>query len=53
MKYTTNTGQKTGTARRIEIVFHNIDGRIYISGIPSPTWSKTGEFTGPASKIST
>ena len=32
----TTTGQKTGTARRIEIVFHNIDGRIYISGIPSP-----------------
>ena len=33
----TTTGRKTGTARRIEIVFHNIDGRIYISGIPSPT----------------
>src|SRR5258706_2809770 len=33
----TTTGQRTGTARRIEIVFHNIDGRIYISGIPSPS----------------
>jgi deazaflavin-dependent oxidoreductase (nitroreductase family) len=33
----TTTGKKTGTARRIEIVFHNIDGRIYISGIPSPS----------------
>jgi deazaflavin-dependent oxidoreductase (nitroreductase family) len=32
----TTTGQKTGVARRIEIVFHNIDGRIFISGIPSP-----------------
>jgi deazaflavin-dependent oxidoreductase (nitroreductase family) len=32
----TTTGQRTGTARRIEIVFHNIDGRIYISGMPSP-----------------
>jgi deazaflavin-dependent oxidoreductase (nitroreductase family) len=31
----TTTGRKTGTARRIEIVFHNIDGRIYISGSPS------------------
>lgn len=32
----TTTGQRTGAARRIEIVFHNIDGRIYISGMPSP-----------------
>jgi deazaflavin-dependent oxidoreductase (nitroreductase family) len=32
----TTTGRKTGRPRRIEIVFHNIDGRIYISGIPSP-----------------
>jgi len=31
----TTTGRKTGKPRRIEIVFHNIDGRIYISGIPS------------------
>ena len=32
----TTTGRKTGEPRRIEIVFHNIDGRIYISGSPSP-----------------
>ena len=32
----TTTGRTTGAPRRIEIVFHNIDGRIYISGIPSP-----------------
>jgi len=32
----TTTGQKSRKPRRIEIVFHNIDGRIYISGIPSP-----------------
>jgi deazaflavin-dependent oxidoreductase (nitroreductase family) len=32
----TTTGRKTGKPRRIEIVFHNIDGRIYISGTPSP-----------------
>ena len=32
----TTTGHRTGAARRIEIVFHNIDGRIFISGIPSP-----------------
>jgi deazaflavin-dependent oxidoreductase (nitroreductase family) len=31
----TTTGRRTGLPRRVEIVFHNIDGRIYISGIPS------------------
>ena len=30
----TTTGRKSGQARRIELVFHNIDGRIYISGRP-------------------
>lgn len=30
----TTTGRTTGRPRRIEIVFHNINGRIYISGIP-------------------
>jgi deazaflavin-dependent oxidoreductase (nitroreductase family) len=30
----TTVGRQTGQPRRIEIVFHNIDGRIYISGIP-------------------
>lgn len=30
----TTTGRRTGMPRRIEIVFHNIDGRIYISGLP-------------------
>lgn len=29
-------GRKSGEARRLEIVFHTIDGRIYISGRPSP-----------------
>ena len=32
----TTTGRKTGQARRIEIAFHNLDGRIYISGMPRP-----------------
>jgi deazaflavin-dependent oxidoreductase (nitroreductase family) len=32
----TTTGRQTGLPRRIEIVFHNLDGRIYISGIPNP-----------------
>ena len=32
----TTTGRKSGKPRRLEIVFHNIDGRIYISGTPSP-----------------
>ena len=31
----TTTGRRSGRPRRLEIVFHNIDGRIYISGIPS------------------
>jgi ribosomal protein S18 acetylase RimI-like enzyme len=28
------TGRKTGEARRTEIWFHNIDGRLYITGLP-------------------
>ena len=32
----TTTGRRTGRARRIEIVFHRIDGRTWISGMPSP-----------------
>jgi deazaflavin-dependent oxidoreductase (nitroreductase family) len=32
----TTVGRRTGEPRRIEIVFHNIDGRIYISGMPAP-----------------
>ena len=30
----TTTGRLTGLPRRIEIVFHVFDGRIYISGMP-------------------
>lgn len=30
----TTTGRKSGEARRIEIVFHNIDGRLIITGMP-------------------
>jgi deazaflavin-dependent oxidoreductase (nitroreductase family) len=32
----TTTGRQTGQPRRIEIVFHVIGGRIYISGQPNP-----------------
>ena len=32
----TTTGRESGKPRRLEIVFHNIGGRIYISGIPFP-----------------
>ena len=32
----TTTGRRTGQPRRIEIVFHVFDGRLYISGTPSP-----------------
>jgi deazaflavin-dependent oxidoreductase (nitroreductase family) len=31
----TTTGRHSGEARRIEIVFFNIDGRLYISGMPA------------------
>ena len=31
----TTRGRQSGELRRIEIVFHNIDGRIYLSGMPS------------------
>jgi deazaflavin-dependent oxidoreductase (nitroreductase family) len=30
----TTTGRKTGKPHRIEIVFHNIGGRLYVSGMP-------------------
>jgi deazaflavin-dependent oxidoreductase (nitroreductase family) len=32
----TTTGRQTGQPRTLEIVFHNLDGRIYISGVPFP-----------------
>ena len=32
----TTTGRTSGKPRRVEIVFHNLDGRLYISGMPSP-----------------
>lgn len=30
----TTTGRRTGQARRKEIWFHNIDGRLFITGLP-------------------
>lgn len=30
----TTTGRRTGLPRRIEIVFHNFDGHLYITGTP-------------------
>ena len=33
----TTTGRKSGLPRRIEIVFHGFDGRVYISGMPART----------------
>ena len=32
----TTIGRQTGAPRRIEIVFHNFGGRLYISGLPNP-----------------
>jgi deazaflavin-dependent oxidoreductase (nitroreductase family) len=31
----TTLGRRSGEARRIEIAFHNIGGRLYISGMPA------------------
>lgn len=33
----TTTGRKTGLPRRIEIWFHRLDGRLYITGMPGPS----------------
>jgi len=30
----TTTGRRSGQPRRIELVFHNIDGRVVLSGLP-------------------
>jgi deazaflavin-dependent oxidoreductase (nitroreductase family) len=30
----TTMGRKSGLPRRVEVVFHNIDGRLYVSGMP-------------------
>ncbi|MEA2622178.1 MAG: hypothetical protein QOH61_1088 [Chloroflexota bacterium] len=32
----TTRGRNSGEPRRIEIVFFNLDGRVYISGLPGP-----------------
>lgn len=32
----TTTGRYSGEPHRIEIWFHNIDGRLYITGMPGP-----------------
>jgi len=31
----TTTGRRSGAPRRIEIAFHNIEGRLFVSGMPS------------------
>ena len=33
----TTTGRRTGEPRRIEIFMHELDGRLFISGMPFPT----------------
>ena len=32
----TTTGRKSGQPRRIETWFHNLDGRVYLTGTPGP-----------------
>ncbi|MBA2313903.1 MAG: hypothetical protein H0V87_00825 [Chloroflexi bacterium] len=31
----TTTGRRSGAPRRIEIAFHNIEGRLFVSGMPA------------------
>lgn len=33
----TTTGRRTGQQRRIEIFLHDLDGRLFITGMPDPT----------------
>lgn len=32
----TTTGRRSGEQRRIEMMFHSFDGRVFISGMPNP-----------------
>lgn len=32
----TTTGRRSGVSRRIEIFLHDLDGRLFVSGMPSP-----------------
>ncbi len=32
----TTTGARSGRPRRIEIWFHNVDGTVYLTGLPGP-----------------
>ena len=32
----TTTGRTSGQPRRIEMWFHNLDGRVYLTGLPGP-----------------
>ncbi len=32
----TTTGRKSGQPRRLETWFHNLDGRVYLTGTPGP-----------------
>lgn len=32
----TTTGRRSGSPRRIEMMFHSFDGHVYISGMPNP-----------------
>ena len=32
----TTTGRRTGRARRIEIWFHRVEGRYFLTGVPGP-----------------
>ena len=44
----TTTGRRSKQPRRIEIVFHNIDGRIFISGRPDPRRTRDGLYHAQA-----
>jgi len=43
----TTTGRRSGERRRIEIVLHNLDGRLVISGMPN-RGRRASSRTGPS-----
>jgi len=43
----TTIGRKTGLPRRIETVFHNIDGQVVLSGMPGPRSWYANLLTNP------
>ncbi len=44
----TTTGRKTGRVRRLEIWFHNVEGTVYITGLPGKRHWYANLLTDPS-----